>query len=335
MTLPIELHSTSEKKYSSKLDTFEACRRQFFFRYLLGWVPDYPAHDLYFGQAYHIAREHQLLFGYDDVQGAYQAFIEYYRKEFPPETDSIYIPKTPTGVLNALMTFAETKHRDLIDNEIVELDGTKMTEISGSVPVSESRTIYYRMDSIMRRKEDNMIFSWDHKTTSEKYINGRQWAENFHLSLQNGTYTHCLYCMFPIEQVLGIEFCGTGFTFLKRGSSARSAGYHATLRRVPAFKTPDQMNTWLWTVNSILDEIDYEMDRLSQCKEGDHVLMAFPMRSKSCTDFRGCPYHDYCLSWQNPLQQQYEPPIGFKQEFWDPSAMDTRVKKDLEWLGGN
>jgi len=263
--------------------------------------------------------------------GAYAVFENYYRKEFAPEDDELNKPKTPTAVLGALMKFADEQSRDLIDNEVVELDGTKMTEISGKVPVDENRFLYYRMDSIMRRKADDMIFSWDHKTTSEKYINGRQWAEAFHLSLQNGTYTHCLYCMFPIERVLGIEFCGTGFTFLKRSSSQRSAGYHATLRRVPAFKTPDQMNSWLWTVNTLLDELDREHERLSHCREDDAVLMAFPMNPSSCTDFRGCPYHDYCLAWQNPLQNAYEPPLGFKIEYWNPAEMDTRVKKDLEW----
>lgn len=331
--MPIPYHQTWDKKSSSKLDTYQSCRRKYFLEYLLGWRPDYPNHDLYFGQSWHIAREYQLLNGYDDFQGAYGVFIDYYRKEFAPEDDAVNIPKTPTGVLNALITFDEQKSRDLIDNEVVVLDGIKMTEISGTVPVDENRVLHYRLDSIMRRKEDGMIFSWDHKTTAEKYINGRQWAEAFHLGLQNGTYTHCLYCMFPIEEVLGIEFCGTGFTFLKRGSKDRSSGYHCTLRRVPAFKTPEMMNTWLWTVNRLLDELEDEMDRLSHCKESDPVLMAFPMNPKSCTDYRGCPFHDYCISWQNPLQHAYEPPLGFKEEFWDPSAMDSRVKKDLTWGG--
>lgn len=60
-------------------------------------------------------------------------------------------------------------------------------------------------------------------------------------------------------------------------------------------------------------------------------MMAFPMNDTSCTDFFGCPYHDYCMSWQNPLQRCGEPPLGFREEFWDPSAMETTHKKDLEW----
>jgi hypothetical protein len=60
----------------------------------------------------------------------------------------------------------------------------------------------------MRRLSDGKVFSWDHKSTSGKYINNDSWANQFYLSIQNGTYTHCLYCQYPIEDVLGIEFCG-------------------------------------------------------------------------------------------------------------------------------
>jgi hypothetical protein len=298
---------------------------------VLGWALDAPAHDTHFGACWHMAREHQLLYGYDDIEGAYNAFINEYRKEFDPETDNLYLPKTPTAVLNALNVFARENKRDLIDNDVVEIDGTKMTEISGTVPVDDNRFLCYRLDSIMRRKEDGKIFSWDHKTTSEKYLVGRQWADQFYLGIQNGTYTHCLYCMFPIEDVLGIEFCGVGFAFLKRGSSTRPAGYHISTRRVPAYKTPEQMNAWLWLVNDLLDDIEREFDRLSHCSENDSVLMAFPMNPSGCGAFRGCPYHDYCISWSNPLQRSDEPPLGFKVEFWNPLDMETTNKINLEW----
>lgn len=324
-------HPSWEIQDSSKLDDYLRCPRYYFFRHILGWQLDAKPQDLIFGECWHKAREYQLRNGYSDIQGAYQQFIECYRDEFQPEEDEYYSPKTPTAVLNALMKFADERSSDLIDNEVVILDGVKMLEVSGTVPVSESRVLHYRLDSIMRRISDGMIFSWDHKTTSEKYIVGNQWAEQFFLSIQNGTYTHCLYCMFPIEKVLGVEFCGTGFAYLQRASKDRPAGYHATLRRVPAFKTQDQMNTWLWTVNNILDEIDRDMDRLAHSSEEDEVLMAFPQNPTSCGDYRGCPFHDYCLAWSNPLRRADEPPLGFITKFWDPREKEARVKKDLKF----
>jgi len=333
--LPINEHPTWLIHDSSKLDEYLRCPRSYFFRYILGWNLDMPAHDLLFGEAWHKGREYQLLHGYHQIDGAMEAFNNLYRQYFSQEEDNLYLPKVPAGALNAYMKFAEERYSDLVENEVVELDGVKMTEISGTVPVDEHRFLHYRIDSILGRLSDGMIFSWDHKTTTENYLNGRQWAEQFYLGVQNGTYTHCLYCMFPIEQVLGVEFCGTGFAYLQRGSANRPAGYHASFRRVPAFKTQDQMNVWLWTVNHLLDEIDRDMDRLSHCSDNDEVLMSFCMNPTSCTDFRGCAYHDFCLSWPNPLRCCEEPPLGFKEEFWNPAEIQTSVKKNLTWEGGS
>lgn len=326
MTFPLTPHPTWNIRDSSKLDTYLDCPRQFFYRYILGWTIDKPAHDLYFGNAWHIAREHMLLHGYDDIQGAYSAFIDFYRKEFPSETDDLYRPKDPMAVAMALTKFSAERQSDLIENEVL------FTEISGTVPVDEKRVLYYRMDSVMRNKETGKVFSWDHKSATEKSMNYRGWADKFHLCVQNFTYTHCLYCMYPIKDVLGVEFCGTAFGYLSRGSKARSPGYQITFNRVPAFKTPQQMNVGLWNVCNILDRLDQDMDRLYQCKQSDQVLMAFPMNPGSCTKYWGCAFHDYCLSWENPLRQCQEPPLGFRQEFWDPSAMQTTTKKDLSWI---
>ena len=64
---------------SSKFDTFLRCNRRFFFEYVLGWRIAQPNHDLYFGECWHIAREHQLIHGYENYLGAYEAFEAHYR----------------------------------------------------------------------------------------------------------------------------------------------------------------------------------------------------------------------------------------------------------------
>lgn len=316
----IPTHPSQQILDSSKFDTAERCWRKFFFEYLLGWRLDNPNHDLYFGSAWHIAREYQLIHGYEEVPNAYLAFMDYYRKEFPQETDEIYTPKDPLAVGYALNKFADEKQNDLRDNELL------FTETSGTVPIDHrGRVLHYRMDSILRHRETGMVFSWDHKTTKAPFY--WMWEEQFQLGLQNGTYTHCLYCQYPVEEVSGIEFCGTGFQFLKRNQE-----YKIELKRVPAYKTPDQMNNWLWTVNMLYDDYERNMEMLDECQEGDAILMAFPMNGTSCTDFgRICAYHDYCIAWPNPLQRCSEPPLGFKTEWWDPSKMETTNKKNLEW----
>ena len=322
MSFPISEHPSWEIKDSSKLTDFLTCPRKYFYTYLLGWKLDQPAHDLYFGESWHKAREYQLLHGYDDIEGAYNAFIQHYRKEFDQSTDTIYTPKDPAAVLKALMQYAEERRQDLVDYEVI------YTEISGTVPVDEHRVLSYRMDSILRQREDDMIISMDHKSTKSF---SKTWADQFDLNMQTGTYTHCLYCLYPVDKVLGVLYDGCSFEFLKRGSSARPAGYHINFKQVPAYKTPDQMNTWLWTVNDLLDRIDTEMNKLSYCSDSDEVLQSFPMNPESCTKYWGCAFHDYCLAWQNPLRSCEKPPIGFKIEYWDPSKVETTNKENLTW----
>lgn len=309
-------------KDPSKLSEYYTCPRKYFYSHMLGWRSEVPSQDAYFGESWHKAREYMLLNGYDYIEGAFEAFMRYYREQYPEETDEMFRPKDPKGALLAIAKFAGTYQNDLLENKV------HYTEISGTVPVDQKRVLHFRMDSVMEHIETGMIFSWDHKSTKRF---SRQWEMQFFLSMQNGTYTHCLYCMYPIERVKGVEFCGTCFEYLSRGSKLRSAGYHASFKRVPAWKRPDQMNVWLWNVNNLLDDIERETDRLMDCSESDKVLMAFPLNPESCTKYFGCIFHDFCMTWENPLQHCFEPPLGFVQEFWDPREMETTNKMQLKW----
>ena len=318
---------------SSKLDDYDRCPRYFFYRHVLGWHLDIPAHDLVFGQSWHNAREYQLINGYEEVEGAMNAFLQYYRQHFPESSDVNFRPKTPEGAYQALINFGVTYPSDLDDNRLLRNPDTDepFTEISGTVPIDDKRVLHFRMDSILERVEDGMIFSWDHKTTHGKWIHNYFNEMAFNLSNQNGTYTHCLYCIFPIEQVLGVEFCGTGFEYLSRGSAQRSAGYYSTLKRVPAYRSPDQMNVWLWNTLDKVKDIERDLDHLMHCKGSDEVMTAFRMNPGGCNKYRGCEFFDYCNLWPNPLRQCQEPPYGFSEKFWDPTELDSRNKVKLEW----
>jgi hypothetical protein len=91
------------------------------------------------------------------------------------------------------------------------------------------------------------------------------------------------------------------------------------------------MNVWLWGVNKIVDELEDDMDRLHHCNIEDSVMFAFRMNPKSCGDYRGCTYHDFCMTWTNPLQRCAVPPLGYKEEFWNPEEAETKIKQELEF----
>lgn len=331
MTFPLIPHPAWDILDSSKLDDFIGCPRYYFFAHILGWRVDQPAQDLWFGDCWHVGREYQMVNGYVEISGAFKAFLTKYRTKFPQSTDDIYIPKTPLAAMTGYVKYAEEFQHELMDFEVVtDSDGRKLTEISGTVPISDNRVLHYKMDSIVRQLSTGRIQSWDHKHTSFKWWQNPKWDNEYYLSLQNGTYTHCLYCLFPINLVDGVSFRKIGFEYLKRGSANRDPGFYAHIRNIDAFKNPDQMDVWLNNTLMIVEELDREMDHLHHCTEGDSVMLAFRQNPKHCTAYRGCQFHDFCLSWKNPLQRCYQPELGFKVEFWDPRERVTTVHKDLE-----
>jgi hypothetical protein len=290
----------------------------FFYRHILGWKPDQPNVHLVFGEAWHAAREHMLLHGYDDLQGAYKAFCSVWYSNFDDSMEQLYPAKSPAAAAQAIAQFAGHYNRDLVENKVL------YTEISGSVPIdNRGRVLFFRIDSVLENIEKGYIFSWDHKTKGGNFT--QQWENDFFLSWQNGTYTHCLYCLYPIELVKGVEFCGTSFRYLKSTKSIA-----IDFRRVPAFRNPRQMNIWLWNVIDTYDRYEYEMQRLAKCSDSDPVMQAFPMNPGRCSKYFGCEFWDYCQTWSNPLRHCSEPPLGFKTEYWDPREIKTTHKMDLE-----
>jgi len=168
------------------------------------------------------------------------------------------------------------------------------------------------MDSILER-EDGMIQSMEHKTGSTL---SRQWEDQWSLAMQTGVYNHVLYCLYPREKVWGIEINGTFFQ--KKENK---------FKRVPSRRSIEMMNTWYWNTIQLMDSLEREHEKLNECKEGDNVMKAFPQNTTNCTKYFGCKYHDFCMSWANPLQHIYEVPFGMKIEYWNPADEESSAKK--------
>lgn len=311
----IQPHPTWQLHDSSKLDEAQTCLRKYFYRYTLGWAEESPNIHLHYGTSWHKAMEHLLLNDYSgaSVQQAHRAFVEEFTKHFSLDETSYY-PKTVENAFTALLYYAAMYPSDHAEAKV------EYTEISGTVPISSARVLHFRLDSILRRNASGKLFSREHKTGSSKWL----WAEQWYLAVQPGTYTHVLSCLYGPDQVEGIEMSGTFFP-------KKQKEWEPEFLRVPIRKTVPQMNQWLWLVNDKIDEIEQEYERLMRCDEGDTTLQAFPLNWTRCINYgRLCPYHPFCLAWQNPLSHIAEPPIGFKLEYWNPAEQETRHKMEIK-----
>ena len=314
----------------TKVSEFISCPRKYFYNYVLGWKPSTPSNHLVFGTSWHVAMEYLLTHDYSiqSVMAAHDELVKDYRKTLGPETDEMYAPKTPDNALLVLNAYAKNFREDLRDWEPL------YTEIAGKININDEQVLHFRMDSIMKHRTKEKVKSIEHKTGSSTW----NWELQWPLSLQCNTYTHVLYCLFPTEMVDGITFRGSIFKKVKKAWAQLGAGEKLTVQppydfmEVPVKRSPDQMTNWLWHVQLYLDQIAFCFEMLNECSDNDDIMTTFPMYPTSCTKWFGCEYLDFCQAWQNPLQRCYEPPLGYIEEHWDPSAKEA--KKVFE-IGGD
>jgi len=306
-------HPTWDIHDSTKLVAYLSCPRLYMFTYIFGWRLDVPNVHLHFGKCWHCGMEHLMLHGLenDSYEQAVEILTNKYREVFPEETDLDRSPKTPGHARLALAMYCkEFKKKDHFE--------VLYTEIAGTVPIRENRVLHFKMDSIMKDKDNNdLIKSLEHKTGSQ---NSQQWRDGWKLSIQTGTYNHVLYCAFPENEVWGVEINGAIFTKSKI----------AEFPRVPARRTPRMMDAWLLHVNQAVDRIEADTAMIKECSENDEVLRAFAPTYHACSSYSGCPYFNFCLAWPNPLQHIDEIPEGFKIEYWNPAERESRQKISLE-----
>lgn len=325
----MQLHPSLSILDSSKLQDYLTCPRQFFYRHVLGWRPSGPQFDLVFGEAMHAALEQLYRYGFGNAYGpehtatvqqlAYASFLNCYREQFDEETDDDHPAKNPYSASEVIEGYCIQYANEFDRYEVLEVSGEKCVEVSGFAPISQSQRIYFRQDCILQDRTTGQIFTLEHKTASR---GGRMWEAQWDLSIQVGTYTHALYSLFDPAKVFGVRV--NGLIFLKRTQE---------FVRVPCEKTYPQMQVWhqmvqdwSWNLQRDLDSVQAETNA-----PPDNVMFAFALNPLSCTKWnRLCPYHDFCLSWPNPLQRCDEVPLGFVQEYWDPQERERKRRVATE-----
>lgn len=309
-SLPIPDHSDKwEVLDSTKLQSYCACPRQYFYEYVLGWRREYTSNHLIFGRAWHEALEHlyKTKFAPEEVPTAYEKFLADYRAELPESTDSWFKGKTPDNALLALVEYTKEWANDAYEIEVLD------TEVGGKVGIGQDREITVKLDLVGIK--DKKIMALEHKTGSQA---GETWANQWKLSIQIGAYLHALMACYPCEGYDPTIWVNGTFFYVKSRKFIR----------VPMQRSGAAMLNWLTTVHTLIDQIEGDFTKLAKCSVEDPVLDAFPMHPTACTSYAGCQFHDLCTCIANPLQYVGEEPLtGFREYWWDPLA---EIKKEVE-----
>lgn len=301
---------------SSKLKDLMRCQRYYFFRHICGYRLDSQNHALHFGTSVHASMEHVLLNGINktSIKEAIDIFNSIYRQHFPPETDNDYKGKNPHNFVNMLIAYA-TKYKD---------DNIKVlhTEVGGEVPITDERSLTFRIDAILER--DGKKFIRDFKTSSPGFS---WWDKQFRLSTQVGTYLHVAHCLYDVSEIGGFEIDGLLFQApLKNGEIKNQ------LVRLTEVKSPAEMNAWLVRTLWWVHELEREFEALTEDKVENDSMLSFPQNESGCVKYnRMCEFWSICSNYPNPLQIKRTPP-DFHVSFWNPTEEDSNreVKTKFE-----
>lgn len=296
---------------SSKMQQYMDCPRQFFYRYVMNWDNDTKSHHLIYGEAIHRALEYLLQHDYslESIDNAYLIASSYYREELPDEMgDTERYPKTTAGIPQLLVDYTKTHSRDHERYEVL------YTEVAGSVPISNDRSIHYRIDAIVRDRDSKKIWALEHKTAGQF---GRTWVDQWYMKMQVFVYTHVLHCIFDPREVEGIMINGLCIGRATQADMKQERIIKTDFIRVPVCKPVELMEDWLWHINDWYTSIEDDYFGLHTSRETDTVMKCFPRNTENCTKYFGCPFLDYCSAWPNPLQKDM--PYGFVERVWNPA----------------
>ena len=322
-------HSTFWVLDSTKLSTYQQCPRQYLFRYLFGWSPSQPSLHLQFGIAWHIAMEHLALHGYepDQVMEAYDLFRASFGDDYLQFGEDDHPNKNLGNALYGLTEYARRYHTDHAQFSVLA------TEIAGKVALSDSKHLYFRMDTVCSGSVCDCppgFFSLERKTGT---TNNRVWKDQWLQKTQIGAYNFVLHCLYPEESVCGV--CIDGFfphnpPKRKANGELYAGAKDVEFCRLLLSKTHLQMEDWFTNTLSWYDAIIQDTEETLAFSPDEPVLRTFRKNPEHCTSYFGCPFLDWCHAWPNPIERADEPQAGFIRCYWNPQTLLDGAKKVVE-----
>lgn len=312
-TYPIPTHPTWDITDSSKLKTYMKSPRDYLFEYLFGWRLNIPNVDTAFGSAVHALMEQLALLGYNKtgMEAGLLAATKVWRKEIS-ETDEELFDKCRIKNMHTAQLLAQEYITQFITDHF-ELYGT---EIGGTVPISDTRKLAFKMD-LVGQYPNGKFFVRDYKTTTMSLT--QLWKDQWTTGLQPYSYMWALYHYltqhgYNVNDIDSFEIIGMSIKMLKGGAKVE-------VEKVELPFDIDKMWAWVAEINTWWDKLDADFELLSKAKESDEFLKAFPRNFNETINtlfFKLSPYYTIDQFCHNPLQIYATNPLGFKIEFWNP-----------------
>ena len=325
---PVERQPSWDIQDATKMKSYVSCPRQYFYEYVMGWRMKGVQIHLHFGKAWHEGMEIMLLQGYRrGLKDALTKFAEDFRTEVPESDDHLFEPKNMMGGIYGLTAYAERYVNDPALFKLVELDGAKLSEIAGTGYTPSGWPFAFKMDGVIRWYDDGRISALEHKTGGSTW----RWEEQWALDPQIFFYNYALFNIFDPDQVKGV--CVNGTIFKKPLKRDKAAGLPPQFKDDAFIRV--HCNNKFGKVMAYMLEMELWMERLAgdfkllaaSCPS-DPTMTAFPRNGKSCGNYGGCKYKDFCMMWENPLRRPTPP--GFIVEHWNPLDEHAGVANVVE-----
>jgi hypothetical protein len=329
---------------ASKYQDYMRCFRYGFYSHLLGWRSEEPNLHLIFGDAAHAGKEQFRLLGYDHpeaVDAAISAFEERYDAVYGQDlnAEDLNRPKNKEGFITAI-----TEHQRRFAEERRDWD-LLFTEVGFSLPLTDELTYNGRLDAVYAVPDKGIVIvddkysGWDNEAAIEQWYLSFQMRGYLNAALEHAAVDKPLWSE---DEVWGMI---VDTTILKNPVKLKKDGtpyanqrnleydeYGVPFRHrhipleIPLSRT--SIDSWLFEVQYYSELLTQNFALLSEAKESDEVLHCFPRCPTSCIMFnRPCKFFDICHAVENPLRLVDKTPVGFKQEYWNPT--EREIKQDI------
>jgi hypothetical protein len=293
---------------TSKLKTFVECPSKYLIEHILNWKHSGFQVHLTFGSCMHAAFE--VLYKNDDfspenVIRAMETFVDKWTddtSDFQPYEVEHAI-KNPTKAAEMFIDYAAK-----IGRPQAKVWKTLFIEINGSIPISDERELVVNMDTVQQNLRNEKLRILEHKSASRK---SKAWLESWQYVMQPISYLWGLGTIYGFE---AIESAVINGIVLRKNDHE--------FCQIEVQKDPLQISRYLSRVNNVIDQIEMNLDLLSDTSPDDPICNAFMPNSEACAASWGCK-HGYLCQKPNLLREAFEPPIQYDINVWDPRAREA------------